>query len=33
MPGVNQDSPQVKNALSRCQHLLAGIGYGSGGYP
>jgi hypothetical protein len=33
MPGVNQDSPQVMNALSKCQHLLASIGYGSGGYP
>jgi len=33
MPGVNQDAPQVKNALGQCHHLLAGIGYASGGYP
>jgi hypothetical protein len=33
MPGVNQDSPKVKNAMNSCQHVLAGIGYGSGGYP
>jgi hypothetical protein len=33
MPGVNQDAPQVEDAMSSCQHLLAGIGYGSGGYP
>jgi hypothetical protein len=33
MPGVNQNAPQVKNALQKCQHFLAGIGYGSGGYP
>jgi hypothetical protein len=33
MPGINQDSPLVKNAMSTCQHLLAGIGYASGGYP
>jgi hypothetical protein len=33
MPGVNQDAPQVENALAKCQHLLAGIGYASGGYP
>ena len=32
-PGVNQNAPQVKNVLQKCQHLLAGIGYGSGGYP
>ena len=32
-PGVNTNSPVVKNATHRCQHLLAGIGYGSGGYP
>ena len=32
-PGVNQNAPQVKNAQQKCQHLLAGIGYGSGGYP
>ncbi|MGH2842907.1 MAG: hypothetical protein ACRDKL_04900 [Solirubrobacteraceae bacterium] len=33
MPGVNQNSPQVESAMSACQHLLAGIGYSSGGYP
>ena len=33
MPGVNQDAPQIKTALSNCQHLLAGIGYAAGGYP
>jgi hypothetical protein len=33
MPGVDQNSPQVKRAVDRCQHLLAGIGYASGGYP
>jgi hypothetical protein len=33
MPGINQNSPLVKNAMGTCQHLLAGIGYGSGGYP
>jgi hypothetical protein len=33
MPGVNQNSPQVESAMSACQHLLAGIGYGAGGYP
>jgi hypothetical protein len=33
MPGVNQDAPAVENALGDCQYLLAGIGYGSGGYP
>jgi hypothetical protein len=33
MPDVNQDALQVEDATSRCQHLLAGIGYGSGGYP
>ncbi len=32
-PGVNTNSPVVKNAMNKCQHLLAGIGYGSGGYP
>ncbi len=31
--GVNQDAPQVKTAMDTCQHFLAGIGYGSGGYP
>ena len=33
MPGVNQDAPQVEDATSSCQHLLAAIGYGAGGYP
>ena len=32
-PGINTNSPVVKNAMKTCQHLLAGIGYGSGGYP
>jgi hypothetical protein len=33
MPGINQNSPQVKAAMNNCQHLMATIGYGSGGYP
>jgi hypothetical protein len=33
MPDINQNAPQVKNAMGKCQHLMAGIGYGSGGYP
>jgi hypothetical protein len=33
MPTINQNSPLVKNAMAACQHLLAGIGYGAGGYP
>lgn len=33
MPGVNQNAPRVKHALKTCQHFLAGIGYGKGGYP
>jgi hypothetical protein len=33
MPGVNQNAPQAKRAMASCQHLMAGIGYGSGGYP
>jgi len=33
MPGVNQNAPQVKSAMASCQHLMAGIGFGSGGYP
>ena len=33
MPDVNQTAPQVKRAMKDCQHLMAGIGYGSGGYP
>jgi hypothetical protein len=32
-PSIDQDSPVVKHALHACQRLLAGIGYGSGGYP
>ena len=32
-PGLNPNSPVVKNAIHTCQHLLAGIGYASGGYP
>ena len=30
---INLNAPQVTSAMSKCQHLLAGIGYGSGGYP
>jgi hypothetical protein len=33
MPGVNLSSPAVTTAMTRCQHLMAGIGYASGGYP
>ncbi|MGH3431165.1 MAG: hypothetical protein ACRDQZ_26955 [Mycobacteriales bacterium] len=33
MPGVDQNSPIVRTAMNQCQHLLAGIGYASGGYP
>jgi hypothetical protein len=33
MRGINENSPLVKHAMGTCQHLLAGIGYGSGGYP
>ena len=33
MPGIDQNSPRVKDAMGTCQHLLAGIGYASGGYP
>jgi hypothetical protein len=33
MPGVNQNAPQVKNAMGKCRHVIADIGYGSGGYP
>jgi hypothetical protein len=33
IPGVNQNAPQVKNAMGKCQHFMAAIGYGSGGYP
>jgi hypothetical protein len=33
MTGVNQNAPQVKSAIASCQHFMAGIGYGSGGYP
>jgi hypothetical protein len=32
-PGINTNSPVVENAMHTCQHLLTGIGYGSGGYP
>jgi hypothetical protein len=32
-PDINENSPKVKNAMSKCQHFLAGLGYGSGGYP
>jgi hypothetical protein len=32
-PGIKTNAPVVKSAMSKCQHLLAGIGYGSGGYP
>jgi hypothetical protein len=32
-PSIDPDSPVVKHAMQNCQHLLAGIGYGSGGYP
>jgi hypothetical protein len=32
-PGINTNSPVVKNAMHTCQHLLAGIGYATGGYP
>jgi len=31
--GINSTSPQVTKAMDKCQHLLAGIGYASGGYP
>jgi hypothetical protein len=31
--GIDTNSPIVKRAMHRCQHFLAGIGYGSGGYP
>jgi hypothetical protein len=33
LQGINTTSPQVKAAMDKCQHLLAGIGYASGGYP
>ncbi len=33
LQGINTTSPQVMNAIDKCQHLLAGIGYASGGYP
>jgi hypothetical protein len=32
-PGLNTNAPVVKNAMHTCQHLLAGIGYASGGFP
>lgn len=31
--GVDQNAPQVKDAMGKCQHRIAAIGYGSGGYP
>jgi hypothetical protein len=30
-PGINTNSPQVKYAMDKCQHLIPG--YASGGYP
>ncbi len=33
MPGVNQSAPRVKHAMKACQHFMADIGYGKGGYP
>jgi hypothetical protein len=33
MPGVNHNAPHVKRAMGSCQHLIAGIGRESGGYP
>ena len=33
MPGINLSAPKVKDAMATCQHLMASIGYGSGGYP
>jgi hypothetical protein len=33
MQGVNQNAPQVKDAMNKCQRLLASLGYASGGYP
>jgi hypothetical protein len=33
LQGIDTTSPQVMNAMDKCQHLLAGIGYASGGYP
>jgi hypothetical protein len=33
MPGINANSPVVMSATHTCQHLLASIGYASGGYP
>lgn len=31
--GITTTSPRVKSAMNKCQPLLAGIGYPSGGYP
>jgi hypothetical protein len=31
--GVDENTPEVKTAMGKCQHFLAGIGYGSSGYP
>jgi hypothetical protein len=33
MPNINQNAPQVKHAMKACQHTMADIGYGKGGYP
>jgi hypothetical protein len=33
MPEVNQNAPQVKAAMRKCQHFMADIGYAHGGYP
>lgn len=33
MPEVNQNAPQVKAAIRKCQHLMADIGYAHAGYP
>jgi len=33
MPNIDLNAPKVKDAEKNCQHLMAAIGYGSGGYP
>jgi hypothetical protein len=33
MPEVNQNAPQVKAAVRKCQHFMADIGYAHAGYP
>jgi hypothetical protein len=33
MSEVNQNAPQVKAAMRKCQHFMADIGYAHGGYP